>query len=57
VGVVNQKKPEVESGKTILERAERAVRLFGEENVLLTPDCGFATYAASARAVSCFSAL
>ena len=26
-------------------RAERAIKLFGPERVLLTPDCGFATFA------------
>jgi len=45
VGVVNQKQPQVETAKEILAQAEKAVRLFGEEHVLLTPDCGFATYA------------
>jgi 5-methyltetrahydropteroyltriglutamate--homocysteine methyltransferase len=45
VGVVNQKLPTVESVEEILARAEKATRLFGEENVLLAPDCGFATYA------------
>ncbi|MBI2819440.1 MAG: 5-methyltetrahydropteroyltriglutamate--homocysteine methyltransferase [Acidobacteria bacterium] len=45
VGVVNQKHPQVESVEEILARAEKALRLFGEKNVLLAPDCGFATYA------------
>ncbi|MBI3933808.1 MAG: 5-methyltetrahydropteroyltriglutamate--homocysteine methyltransferase [Acidobacteria bacterium] len=45
VGVVNQKLAQVETVDEILERAERAIGLFGAENVLLTPDCGFATYA------------
>lgn len=45
VGVVNQKLSEVESVKEIVERAERAIRLFGPERVLLTPDCGFAAFA------------
>lgn len=44
VGLVNQKQPRVESVEEIVQRAEKAVRLFGEENVLLAPDCGFATY-------------
>ena len=37
----------------ILARADRAIKVFGAERVLLTPDCGFATFAdnpvASAR--------
>ena len=45
VGVVNQKRADVESVEEILARAEAAVRLFGAERVLLTPDCGFATFA------------
>jgi len=45
VGVVNQKQPRVETAEEILARAEKAVKLFGEKRVLLTPDCGFATYA------------
>jgi 5-methyltetrahydropteroyltriglutamate--homocysteine methyltransferase len=45
VGVVNQKRSEVESVEEILVRAEKAVCLLGEENVLFAPDCGFATYA------------
>jgi len=45
VGVVNQKRPRIEPVEEILPRAENAIRLFGEKNVLLTPDCGFATYA------------
>ncbi|MFT3917680.1 MAG: sulfurtransferase TusA family protein [Anaeromyxobacteraceae bacterium] len=53
VGVVNQKKEEVEPAEVIVERAERAIRVLGPERVLLNPDCGFATFAdnpiASAR--------
>ena len=45
VGVVNQKREQVESTAEILTRAEEAIRLFGAERVLLTPDCGFATFA------------
>jgi 5-methyltetrahydropteroyltriglutamate--homocysteine methyltransferase len=45
VGVVNQKSDAVESVEEIVARAEAAVRLFGAERVLLTPDCGFATFA------------
>ena len=53
VGVVNPKDPVVEPVAAIAERIARAVNLLGEERVLLTPDCGFATFAdnpvASAR--------
>ncbi len=45
VGVVNQKLDTVEPVKEIRRRVERAVDLFGEERVLFTPDCGFATFA------------
>ena len=51
--MVNQKLDTVESLEEVQERIEQAVNLFGEERVLLTPDCGFATFAdnpvASAR--------
>ena len=53
VGVVNPKDPAVESVEVIREGIARAVNLLGKERVLLTPDCGFATFAdnpvASAR--------
>ena len=45
VGVVNQKHPRIESVDEIVEKAERAIKLFGAERVLLNPDCGFATFA------------
>jgi 5-methyltetrahydropteroyltriglutamate--homocysteine methyltransferase len=45
VGVVNQKQEAVESVDEVLARAEHALGLFGAERVLLTPDCGFATFA------------
>jgi 5-methyltetrahydropteroyltriglutamate--homocysteine methyltransferase len=45
VGVVDQKRDAVESVDEIAARARRAVALFGAERVLLTPDCGFATFA------------
>ena len=45
VGVVNQKHERVESAEEIAARARRAVALFGADRVLLTPDCGFATFA------------
>lgn len=45
VGVVNQKHDRVEPVDEIVARAERAMKVFGPERVLLTPDCGFATFA------------
>ena len=45
VGVVNQKHERVEPLDEIVARGRRAVELFGAERVLLTPDCGFATFA------------
>ena len=45
VGVVNQKSREVEREEDILAKARAAIRVLGPERVLLTPDCGFATFA------------
>lgn len=45
VGVVNQKIPAVESVEEIVARGRAAIRIFGAGRVLLTPDCGFATFA------------
>ncbi len=45
LGVVNQKRIEVESIEEITAKAESAIRLFGPDRVLLNPDCGFATFA------------
>src|SRR5262249_8253391 len=45
VGVVNPKTDAVEPVEAIVARAERAVKLFGAGQVLLNPDCGFATFA------------
>lgn len=47
IGVVNQKLDRVESPEEIVAQARRAVELFGADRVLLTPDCGFATFADS----------
>jgi len=51
--VVNQKQERVEPVAAIVAHARRAIDLVGAERVLLTPDCGFATFAdnsvASAR--------
>ena len=45
VGVVNQKNPAVETVEEIVARGREAIRIFGADRVLLTPDCGFATFA------------
>jgi 5-methyltetrahydropteroyltriglutamate--homocysteine methyltransferase len=45
VGVVNQKHERVEPAEEIAARARRAIEIFGADRVLLTPDCGFATFA------------
>jgi 5-methyltetrahydropteroyltriglutamate--homocysteine methyltransferase len=44
VGVVNPRAG-VESVASIYARADEAIALFGPERVLLTPDCGFASFA------------
>ncbi len=53
VGVVNPKTSTVEPVGEVRGRIARAIELFGRDRVLLTPDCGFATFAdnpvASAR--------
>ena len=45
VGVINPKTANVEPTEMVLQRISRAVDLFGRERLLLTPDCGFATFA------------
>jgi 5-methyltetrahydropteroyltriglutamate--homocysteine methyltransferase len=45
VGVVNQKLARVESTDEILAKSDAAIRVFGAARVLLSPDCGFATFA------------
>jgi len=45
VGVVNQKRRDVEPAAEIRARIERAISLFGRDRVLIQPDCGFATFA------------
>lgn len=45
VGVVNQKLDNIETEDQVLARVKRAIELFGADRVLLTPDCGFATFA------------
>ncbi len=53
IGVVNQKLDAVEPVPEICDRISRAINLFGADRLVLTPDCGFATFAdnpiASAR--------
>jgi len=53
VGVVNQKLDAVEPIAEIRQRIARAINLVGMDRLVLTPDCGFATFAdnpiASAR--------
>jgi len=45
IGVVNQKHDRVEPVEEITAQGRRAIALFGAERVVLTPDCGFATFA------------
>ncbi|GAA4115898.1 sulfurtransferase TusA family protein [Enteractinococcus coprophilus] len=45
VGVINQKDSANDTVDDVAARAERAIRLFGYERVLLNTDCGFATFA------------
>jgi 5-methyltetrahydropteroyltriglutamate--homocysteine methyltransferase len=45
VGIINQKRQELEPVEEPLARAEQAVRSLGRDRVLLTTDCGFATFA------------
>jgi 5-methyltetrahydropteroyltriglutamate--homocysteine methyltransferase len=45
VGVVNQKLERVETVEEIIAKGKKAIEIFGKDRVLLTPDCGFATFA------------
>ncbi|MGU3494163.1 5-methyltetrahydropteroyltriglutamate--homocysteine methyltransferase [Xanthobacteraceae bacterium A53D] len=45
IGVVNQKAPHTEGVDEVEARIRQAISLFGQERVLLHPDCGFATFA------------
>jgi 5-methyltetrahydropteroyltriglutamate--homocysteine methyltransferase len=45
VGVLNQKQPQPDPVEALASRIERACRLFSQDRVLFTPDCGFATFA------------
>jgi 5-methyltetrahydropteroyltriglutamate--homocysteine methyltransferase len=42
LGAVDVRGPEVEPPEIIVERAERALEFFAPEQLMLTPDCGFA---------------
>ena len=45
IGIVNQKLDAVESPEDIRRSINLGLNLFGRERLLLTPDCGFATFA------------
>jgi 5-methyltetrahydropteroyltriglutamate--homocysteine methyltransferase len=47
VGVIDQKQQRVETVEEVLGRAQHAVEVLGAQRVLLTTDCGFATFADS----------
>jgi 5-methyltetrahydropteroyltriglutamate--homocysteine methyltransferase len=47
VGMCNQKHAHVESVEHMVMKGEQAIQLFGAQRLLLTPDCGFATFADS----------
>lgn len=43
-GMVNPKNPEIETVDEIKRRIDKAASVLGAERLLLTPDCGFATF-------------
>lgn len=43
LGVIDVKDPRVEAPREIVARVEEASKIFGEENITLNPDCGFAS--------------
>lgn len=45
IGIVNPKNPAVETVEEVLAKARAAINLIGEDRTMLTPDCGFATFA------------
>ena len=45
VGLVNPKDQRVESVPEVLAKARTAASIIGEDRLLITPDCGFATFA------------
>jgi 5-methyltetrahydropteroyltriglutamate--homocysteine methyltransferase len=52
IGLVNPKDPKVENPDEVLVKAQTAAKLIGKERLLLTPDCGFATFADNPVATS-----
>ena len=45
LGMVDQKCQSVEAPDQVAAQVERALRCFGQDRLMLTPDCGFATFA------------
>jgi 5-methyltetrahydropteroyltriglutamate--homocysteine methyltransferase len=45
IGACNQKHAKVETVESVVTHIEQAIQVFGAERLLLTPDCGFATFA------------
>jgi 5-methyltetrahydropteroyltriglutamate--homocysteine methyltransferase len=45
IGLVNPKRISIETVEEILPKAQEAYQLLGSARMLLTPDCGFATFA------------
>ncbi len=45
IGIVNPKQIRVETVDEIKQKIDRAIATFGIDRILLTPDCGFATFA------------
>ena len=45
LGVINPRIDLVESGESIVQRAEEALQYLPKERLWLNPDCGFATFA------------
>ncbi len=43
LGVIDVKDPRVEAPREIVRRVEEASKVFGAENIVLNPDCGFAS--------------
>ncbi len=43
LGVIDVKSPRVETPREIVARVERAAKVFGEERLVLNPDCGFSS--------------
>jgi 5-methyltetrahydropteroyltriglutamate--homocysteine methyltransferase len=45
IGACNQKHQDLEAVDAIVAHVEKAINLFGAQRILITPDCGFATFA------------